>query len=107
MSAGTRPNRRCLIVERHLWETGGAQQQLQIPLDVARRFFGAQRRTVTMTLYSRPAAGRPLLQRTATTGPIYAASRTFRINGLPEMSLIPPGFVFFEETGPASFDVWW
>jgi hypothetical protein len=31
----------CLIVERHRWETGGSEQQLQFVLDLAREFFGA------------------------------------------------------------------
>ena len=32
---------RCLIVERHPWETGFGQEQLQIPLRPAEEFFGA------------------------------------------------------------------
>ncbi len=31
---------KCLIVERHNWETGGGEQQLQIPLSAAHQFFG-------------------------------------------------------------------
>ena len=36
---------RCLIVERHDWETGGQEQQLQIPLAAAEDFFGPGNQT--------------------------------------------------------------
>ena len=36
-----RETARCLILERHAWETGFGQGQLQIPLKPAEEFFGA------------------------------------------------------------------
>ena len=33
--------RRCLIVERHDWETGGRRQQVQLPLATANKFVGS------------------------------------------------------------------
>ena len=37
----TESARRCLIVERHEWETGFAPEHLQIRLHAAEEFFGA------------------------------------------------------------------
>ena len=39
-NSGERSAYRCLIVERHAWETGFNQEQLQIPLAAAEQFFG-------------------------------------------------------------------
>lgn len=39
-SPRTRIPRRCLIVERHEWETGASERQLQFVLELADAFFG-------------------------------------------------------------------
>ncbi len=96
--------RRCLIVERHAWETGFAQEQLQIPLEAAEGFFG-------------PAgASRPIRVRIAGAGPHdhrctvsqrYTRSSTRRINGLHFVGLLGPCFVFFQETDDDDFYEFW
>jgi hypothetical protein len=102
--------RRCLIVERHPWETGGRQQQLQFPLDVANEFFGpgdAMRR-ITIRIFSSPVLGDTVHEHQISISREYRPSRTRRTNGFPEMGGIPAGFVFFEETDrPDAYEVWW
>ena len=104
-----RPKRRCLIVERHPWETGGKQQQLQFLLETARQFFGPRNvdRTIRVRLFMPPGAAQPIVERDIVISREYA-NGTRRTNRFPEMSVIPPGFVFFEETTQANtYDVWW
>jgi hypothetical protein len=47
----TPQNRRCLIVERHAWETGGREQQLQFLLEEARAFFGPTERSIHIRVF--------------------------------------------------------
>jgi hypothetical protein len=98
--------RRCLIVERHPWETGGAQQQLQIPLTAARKFFGGQdrKRTIRIRLWMGTGDG---IEKEIVISKAYK-NGTRRTNGFPEMGAFPAGFVFFEEsTTTGLYDVWW
>jgi len=97
-------NLRCLIVERHRWETGFVREQLQIPLDVAAEFFGAGN-------YNRPirvrisGANRQIYPCIVTR--IHRTSRTRRINGLPFLGLMGPCFIFLEETGESGlYEIW-
>jgi hypothetical protein len=101
--------RRCLIVERHEWETGGRQQQLQFVLETARRFFGGgdKDRRIRVRVFLPPTAEQPAFQRDIVISREYQ-NGTRRTNGFPEMGGIPSAFVFFEETGAAGvYDVWW
>jgi hypothetical protein len=102
-------DRRCLIVERHEWETGGKQQQLQLVLEVAEEFFGKgdRDRTVHVRVFMPPWASRPAFQRSVVISRVYR-NGTRRVNGFPELGKIPSCFVFFEETEKdAVYDVWW
>lgn len=101
--------RRCLIVERHPWETGGAQQQLQFVLADARKFFGTDSvsRQIQIQLFIPANAESPATTKSITISKRYS-NGTRRTNGFAEMGGFPPGFVFFEETGtPNEYDVWW
>lgn len=101
--------RRCLIVERHVWETGGSEQQLQFLLDTARAFFGPGNadRTISVRLFIPSTASAPIVERDIVISREYK-NATRRTNGFPEMSGFPSGFVFFEETDVANaYDVWW
>ena len=101
--------RRCLIVERHDWETGGAQQQLQFVLATAEEFFGggATDRTITVRVFMNPGLGTPSFTKDITISREYR-NGTRRTNGFPEMGNVPSAFVFFEETGQAgTYHVWW
>ncbi len=101
----SRRARRCLIVERHLWETGGHQQQLQFPLAAARNFWGSGDRDRRITVHIR--LGPTPVTRQITISREYA-NGTRRTNGFPEMGDFPTGFVFFQETTtPDEYDVWW
>ena len=101
--------RKCLIVERHNWETGGSQQQLQFVLATARQFFGSgtKDRTITVRVFVNPALSAPSFNKTITISREYA-NGSRRTNGFPEMGAVPSSFVFFEETAQADvYDVWW
>lgn len=101
--------RRCLIIERHPWETGGRQQQLQFVLDVAENFFGQGRksREVLARVFLPPNSPQPAYEKPITISHVYP-NQTRRTNKFPEMGFIPASFVFFEETGePNVYDVWW
>ena len=101
--------RSCLIVERNNWETGGAQQQLQIPLMVAEMFFGPgnTRRRITIRLFLSVHSTVPALTKNITVSRTYQ-NGTRRINGFDEIGSIPSCFIFFEETTDSGvYDVWW
>lgn len=100
--------RRCLIVERHPWETGGAQQQLQFVLSTARQFFGSGRadRIITIRGFIPPAVATVIRQNVTISREYQNGTR--RTNSFPQMGNIPASFVFFEETAtPNEYDFWW
>jgi hypothetical protein len=90
---------RCLIIERHDWETGAYTHQLQFPLDAARTFFGpdAADMTIHVRMFDPPEDAVPFLQDDLTVSRRYGQSGTRRTNRLPAIGDIPPSFVFFEE----------
>lgn len=107
--ANRQPQRRCLIVERHDWETGGHQQQLQFLLEPARRFFGSGRtdRDIRVRVFLPAIAASPAFERDIVISREYR-NGTRRTNGFPEMGSVPASFVFFEETlTVGTYDVWW
>lgn len=100
---------RCLIIERHEWETGGEQQQLQIPLDVANQFFGpgTSPRSVTARVFIPPSAPSPAFEKDFSVSREYP-NGTRRINGFIEIGGLGPCFIFFEETSESGvYNVWW
>jgi len=104
-----RLRRRCLIVERHNWETGGAQQQLQFPLEAADTFFGSgvEDRSVRVRVFLDPGSARPTFEKQITVSRVYR-NRTRRTNRFREMGSFPHAFLFFQETDqPHTYDVWW
>lgn len=95
--------RRCLIVERHAWETGFAREQLQIPLEIAERFFGKAdaRRPIVIQLADAPA------YKYECSVSVRYKNGTRRVNGLPFLGLLGSCFVFFGETDVAdTFEMW-
>lgn len=107
--ANRQQQRRCLIVERHDWETGGRQQQLQFLLGLARQFFGGGGvdRQVQLRVYQPLTSPQPTRNTTITISREYA-NGTRRTNRFPMMSRIPSSFVFFQETvTPGTYDFWW
>ena len=98
--------RRCLIVERHVWETGMAKQQLQIPVPLANQFFGSGNRSLPIKVRVR-IAGRTPNEFECSVSQKYS-NATRRINGLPLLGQLKSCFVFFQETQePHVYDVWW
>ncbi|MBI2807446.1 MAG: hypothetical protein HYX68_20885 [Planctomycetes bacterium] len=98
-----------MIVERHDWETGGHQQQLQFLLDVAADFFGAgnEDRKIVVRVFALATSPRPSVTKRITVSREYA-NGTRRTNGFPEMGDVPSSFVVFEETDETGvYDVWW
>ncbi len=101
--------RRCLIVERHEWETGMNQRQLQFVLTTAHSFFGRGNvdRRIHVRVFLPADAKHPTFEKTITISREYS-NGTRRTNGFPEMGTIPSSFVFFQETGEQGvYDVWW
>jgi len=96
----------CLISERHEWETGGAQQQLQFLLETARRFFGPGTRDRTIRVRIHLPATTSVTKEITISREYQNGTR--RTNGFPEMSTVPTSFLFFQETDqPDLYDVWW
>jgi hypothetical protein len=101
---------RCLIIERHEWETGAASHQLQIPLEAARDFFeGTAERNITIRLAN---AKQTVLECTVSgiyrVGPTgRRGSATRRVNRLPWIGLMGNCFLFLEETStPDEYRLW-
>ena len=100
---------RCLIIERHSWETGGAQQQLQIPLGIAEQFFGVgtASRRIRVRLFLSTQSTTPALTKQITISRTYQ-NGTRRVNGFDEIGGMPSCFIFFQETADTDvYDVWW
>ena len=98
---------RTLIIERHEWETGSTQRQLQFVLETARKFFGSgnRDRSITVNFYAAPGAT-PITKEIVISHEY--GNKTRRTNGFPEMGGVPSSFVFFQETGaPNTYNVWW
>jgi len=96
----------CLIIERHAWETGANQSQLQIPLGPAAQFFGQGNR-------SRPIRVRLLnhgnRMENCSISRVYQ-NGTRRVNGLSIVAQLAGvnSFLAFQETDqPDLYDVWW
>lgn len=103
------PQRRCLIVERHDWETGGRQQQIQIPVAIAEQFFGPgnSSQDITVRVFQTPDAAAPAFVREISISATYQ-NTTRRVNGFVEVGFMPSCFLFFEETDtPGTYDVWY
>jgi len=98
-----------LIVERHEWETGGRQQQLQFVLATADKFFGPgdRDRRIRIRVFLPASASSPAFEKDITISRTYQ-NGTRRTNGFSEMGSVPTSFVFFQETDtPQVYDVWW
>lgn len=107
--SSTTDRRRCLIVERHEWETGGEQQQLQFVLRPAEDFFGSgdSDRTIHIRVFLPASADAPAFEKSIVISHVYE-NGTRRTNQFPEMGSVPTSFVFFEETNDEGvYDVWW
>jgi hypothetical protein len=101
---------RCLIVERHEWETGATQRQLQFVLETAEEIFGPGNtdRRITARVFLDPTQAVPSFTKTITISRVYGPSATRRTNGFREIGSVPSAFVFFQETTtPGTYDVWW
>lgn len=106
-----------LLVERHLWETGAGQQQLQIPVEAFRQFFKTSV-SVEMEVYAAPRlktpsrVGRAEVKEYRSSKGGGRASHTCRVNRVYELANIGGVFVCFNETsrvanGRTVYEVWW
>lgn len=100
---------RCLVIERHAWETGFKEEQLQIPKDAYDLFFG-QPQDVDVAVYAAQGAAAPTRIAQAQVS-AYTRSATYRINGIGELGGLPPVFVFLQERavrgGASTYELWW
>jgi hypothetical protein len=91
---------RCLIVERHPYETGKDQKQPQIPSKPFAAFFGPGG-NITVELFEDGVFKRRVIglasayNRRGKTGK--RASETYRLQSIEEFKNLPPGFFFIEE----------
>lgn len=110
-SRGSQPlARRCLVIERHDWETGAYGHQLQFPLQAAGTFFGpdASDIIVRIRIFDPADDPAPVFEADLTVSRRYGQSATRRTNRVREIGVIPRSFIFFEETDqPAVYDIWW
>ncbi|MCK6483030.1 MAG: hypothetical protein L6R00_02710 [Phycisphaerae bacterium] len=100
---------RCLIVERHPWETGFQSEQLQIPKDAFDQFF-RRAGAVEINIFASSSTRTPTRTATARLSS-YARSATYRVNGVDELGRIPSVFVFIQERKEGNrligYDLWW
>lgn len=100
---------KCLIVERHAWETGAGRQQLQFPREAFASFFGTTGE-VDVAVYSSPWLKKPSRVVRALVS-YYSQSGTYRLNRVYEIANIGGVFVFIQERttddGAVEYDVWW
>lgn len=97
---------KCLILEKHVWETGKKGSQIQIPLEAAERFFGAGNRTRFIELKYK-LQNSPTQSHRCSVSVIYQ-NGTRRINGLPIIGELGHCFVFIKETTVSGvYDFWW
>lgn len=94
------PTPRCLIVERHPYETGKDQKQPQIPAKPFAAFFGTGG-NITVQLFEdgvfkRSGTGlASAYNKKGKTGK--RASETYRLQSIEEFKNLPPGFFFIQE----------
>lgn len=97
---------RCLIIERHAWETGFQQEQLQFPLAIANAFFGSGKVRRNIRVRVLPFPGQPVLD--CSISKVYSQSATRRLNSLPLVGDLPACFIFIQETRePNIYNFWW
>lgn len=105
-----RQRRQCLIVEKHVSETGAHQHQLQIPIGDARGFFGPDNQPIdaTLNIFHPGDDVNPLYTQDVTISRVYEQSATRRINRFHRIGLMHSCFMFFQQTDdPTVFDFWW
>ena len=100
---------KCLIVERHAWETGAVRQQLQFPRDAFSSFFGSTGE-IDVEVYSSPwlkTSSRVVRAQISA----YPQSGTYRLNRVYEIASIGGVFVFVQELaeqeGVRRYSLWW
>jgi len=100
--------RRCLILESHDYETGFQSEQVQIPIRIARRFFGTgtHARSITFNVFLNPRSQTPSFVKLISISREYK-NGTRRINGFNELESLHSRFIFIEETiVSGTYDVW-
>lgn len=104
---------RCLIVERHPYETGKDQKQPQIPAAAFKAFFstGGQIQIHLFRDGQPVRAGTALASAYTKSKSGKRASETYRLQSIKEFKNLPSGFIFVEEVQGASgalshYDVW-
>lgn len=101
---------RCLVVERHSWETGFQREQLQIPKDAFRRFFGRVG-DINIDIFAFLTATTPTRSVQAKLS-YYRSSATYRINRVDELGNLHNVFVFIQEVldsraNVQKYELWW
>ena len=96
----------CLILERHAWETGGRESQVQIPLRVANNFFGNGNYPIQIIVLYEVLPGHPISINCSVSEQYRNGTR--RINGLSLIGNLGHCFLFFQETeNQGEYEFWW
>lgn len=101
-------SKKCLILESHSYETGFSGEQIQIPMSIAKSFFGRENKTtpITVNVFLVPARKTATYSKKVSISKVYK-NKTRRINGFYELSDFHSSFVFIEQTVKKdTYDVW-
>jgi len=101
---------KCLVIERHRWETGFQEEQLQIPKQAFRDFFGRPG-TIDIDIFASATSRNPTRSIRAKLS-YYKSSDTYRINRVEELGGLNQVFIFMEEILDTSgnvqkYQLWW
>ncbi len=100
---------RCLIVERHPWETGFAEEQIQLPIAAFDQFFGNDGE-IEVDIYGVRNEPSPTRHVRALLS-AYTTSATRRLNRISEIGDLQQCFVFIQEIEQegrvVGYELWW
>jgi len=101
---------KCLVIERHRWETGFQEEQLQIPKIAFRDFFGRPG-NINIDIFASATSRNPTRSIQAKLS-YYRASATYRINRVEELGGLNQVFIFIQEVldnegNVQRYHLWW
>ncbi len=101
---------KCLVIERHHWETGFQKEQLQIPKKAFQDFFGRPR-DILIDIFASATSRNPTRSIQAKLS-YYRASATYRINRVEEIGSLHQAFIFMQEVldddgSVEKYHLWW
>lgn len=101
---------KCLVVERHRWETGFQEEQLQIPKKAFQDFFDRPGK-IEIDVFASATSRSPTRSIRAQLS-YYRSSDTYRINRVEELGGLTQVFIFIQEILDTDgkvqkYQLWW